>query len=115
MDENRTAGGEPPADTGEPLGAIRFHNGDELRFRWVTDGGGDPYLSVWLWHLWREDGRWRPDGRRGLRVHPREVVLWQRALGRAQRRATRWRAELDAELTERAAHAAADKHGPAAA
>ena len=66
------------------------HGNQELRFRWVTDGGGDPYLSIWLWYRGRFDGRWRPDVKRGFRIFPKEVELFQVPLSRGARRARQW-------------------------
>jgi len=75
---------ETVRDKGEALATIPLHNGDEIRFCWIT-AAGEPFLSLYIWYR----GKWERDrwfrGNRGFRVHPREVKVWLSHLARSAR------------------------------
>jgi hypothetical protein len=75
-------GERPRSDNGKPLGVIPFTDGAEIRVRWVTDQGGPPFLSLWLW-VPDEHGELWPKKRRGLRIRWREAEPLAHAILRA--------------------------------
>ena len=61
----------PPTENGRRIGTIERSADEQIRVNW-SEFEGKPFVSLRLWKR-GDDGRWWPDGKRGMSVRIREL------------------------------------------